>query len=190
MRMGEIIYRYNNECRHGGKVTKPLIEDIIDTDILLMKSTSTVMEAVRKMHEKNTDYALICNDGAPEGIVTERDVISKVLTAGLNPEKVPLYKIMTTPVTTIEKNAEVIDAWNLISESKIKRLIVTENEKVVGVITSFSILSIAPEIFTHEEELSRPEGGFCEFCGNYFPSLNEVEGKFVCDSCKDQLLEE
>ncbi|MHC1598328.1 MAG: CBS domain-containing protein [Candidatus Methanofastidiosia archaeon] len=171
-------------------MVKILIEDIINTDILIMKSTDSLMDAIKKMHEKNSDYVLICEDRFPEGIITERDVMAKVLTVGLNPEKVKLGDIMTTPVISIEKNVEVMEAWKTISESKIKRLIVTDNESAIGFITAFDILAITPELFECEENISNPEGGFCEFCGNYFISLNEIEGKYVCNSCKDQLLEE
>lgn len=172
-------------------MTNLLIEDIMNVDILLMKPDQSLMTAIKKMQEKNSDYVLVSVDEYPEGIVTERDVVTKVLTAGLNPETVILKTIMSAPVATIEKNADVKQAWETISDSKIKRLIVTENEKAIGVVTSFDILAVAPELFECKEEQQTSEGGgFCEFCGNYFPSLNTVEGKFVCDSCKDQLLEE
>jgi len=171
-------------------VSNILIEDIMNNDILMMGPNGSLKEAVRKMQEKNSDYVLICKDGYPEGIVTERDVLTKVLSAGLKLDKVVLKDIMSSPVMTIEKNLDVKLAWEAISESKIKRIIITENDKAVGVLTSFDILAVAPELFEAEDEQGSPEGGFCEFCGNYFPSLNVVEGKFVCDSCKDQLLEE
>jgi len=171
-------------------VSNILIEDIMNNDILMLGPDDSLIEAVRRMQQKNSDYVLICKDSYPEGIVTERDVLTKVLSKGLKPDKVRLKNIMSTPVTTIEKNLDVKLAWEIMSESKIKRLIITENEKAVGVITSFDILAIAPEIFEAEADQNNPEGGFCEFCGNYFPSLNMVEGKYVCDSCKDQLLEE
>ena len=172
-------------------MTNLLIEDIMNIDILLMKPDQSLMTAIKKMQEKNSDYVLVSSDEYPEGIVTERDVVTKVLTAGLNPETVTLKSIMTAPVATVEKNADVKRAWETISESKIKRLIVTEHEKAIGVVTSFDILAVAPELFECTENQQQVEsGGFCEFCGNYFPSLNSVEGKYVCDSCKDQLLEE
>ena len=171
-------------------MSKILIEDIMNNDILIMGPDDSLLTAVKRMQEKNSDYVLICNKNYPEGIVTERDVLSKVLSAGLKPDKVTLKDIMTTPVSTIEKNHDVRLAWETISESKIKRLIVIDNEKVVGVITSFDILAVAPDLFETENEQIASEGGFCEFCGSYFPSLNMVEGKYVCDSCKDQLLEE
>jgi len=171
-------------------VSNILVEDIMNNDILIMGPTDSLKDAVKKMQDKNSDYVLICKDGYPEGIVTERDVLTKVLSAGLKPDKVILKNIMSTPVMTIEKNQDVKLAWESISESKIKRLIITDNDKAVGVITSFDILAVAPELFEADLEQKNPEGGFCEFCGNYFPSLNEVEGKYVCDSCKDQLLEE
>ena len=91
-------------------MTNLLIEDIMNIDILLMKPDQSLMTAIKKMHEKNSDYVLVSNDDYPEGIVTERDVVSKVLTAGLNPETVTLKSIMTTPVATIEKNADVKQA--------------------------------------------------------------------------------
>ncbi|MBN1786456.1 MAG: CBS domain-containing protein [Candidatus Methanofastidiosa archaeon] len=171
-------------------MSKILIEDIMNNDILIMGPDDSLVKAVKKMQEKNSDYVLVSNDRYPEGIVTERDVITKVLSVGLKPDKVKLKDIMKSPVMTIEKKLDVKVAWESISESKIKRLIVTESEKAVGVITAFDILSVAPELFEAEEGQNNPEGGFCEFCGSYFPSLNMVEGKYVCDSCKDQLLEE
>lgn len=172
-------------------MTNLLIEDIMNNDILLMAPEDTLSVAIKKMQEKNTDYVLIGSDGYLEGIVIERDVVAKVVSARLNPDTIRLKSIMNTPVTTIERKTHVKDAWELISDSKIKRLIVTEADRPIGVVTSFDILAVAPEVFMcTEAEETADKGGFCEFCGNYFPSLNMVEGKYVCDSCKDQLLED
>jgi len=174
----------------GDKVPKILVRDIMNSDILLMDRSETISDAVKVMHKKNSDYVLIGKDKYPEGIVTERDVISRALSSGVKLDSVVLSKIMTTPVITIDLNADVKVAWETISDSKTKRLIVTEDDKAIGIVTSFDILAIVPEIFECENEKEGPEGGFCEFCGSYFPTLNEVGGKFVCDSCKDQILEE
>jgi CBS domain-containing protein len=91
-------------------MTNLLIEDIMNNDILLMAPEDTLSVAIKKMQEKNTDYVLIGSDGYLEGIVTERDVVAKVVSARLNPDTIRLKSIMNTPVTTIERKTHVKDA--------------------------------------------------------------------------------
>ncbi|MHC1605622.1 MAG: CBS domain-containing protein [Candidatus Methanofastidiosia archaeon] len=172
-------------------MTKILVSDIMKTNIPIMKASDSVNDAIKNMQKTNSNYTLVSNGGNPDGIVTEKDIVTRALSLGQKLNNIQISEIMTSPVITIETSANIVQASQLITESKIRRLIVTENDKIVGVVTSFDILALAPELFeSRDDEAENPEGGFCEFCGNYFSSLNVVEGKFVCDSCKAQLLEE
>ncbi|MFN3967245.1 MAG: cyclic nucleotide-binding/CBS domain-containing protein, partial [Endomicrobiia bacterium] len=65
----------------------------------------TIQEAVKIMVEKESSYILVLDKGKPVGIVTEDDLIKKVLAADRDPKNTRLYEIMSTPLKTIDPDA-------------------------------------------------------------------------------------
>src|SRR3989338_9574788 len=100
---------------------------------------SSVSEAVRIMDEKSIGSALIEENRRVIGIVTERDILRKIVAKGKNPDKVKVKDIMNNPVITIDANEDISEASKIMDEKRIRRLIVVENGQIVGKITANSI---------------------------------------------------
>ena len=100
---------------------------------------SSVSEAARIMDERAIGSALIEENGRVIGIMTERDILRKIVAKGKNPDKVKVKDIMNDPVVTIDANEDILEASKIMDEKKIRRLIVVENGKIVGKITANSI---------------------------------------------------
>src|SRR3989338_2718107 len=98
---------------------------------------SSVSEAARIMDEKSIGSALIEENGRVIGIMTERDILRKIVAKGKNPDKVK--DIMNNPVITIDANEDISEASKIMDEKRIRRLIVVENGQIVGKITANSI---------------------------------------------------
>ena len=137
------------------------------------------------MSKKDMGCAVIVEDGKPIGVVTERDIVRKVISRGKKPSRVKLKKIMSSPVITIEYDSTILEASEVIAEQNVRRLVVTKDDQIVGIVSSIDLFSYAPEIFEEEESEEQEIGpGACEACGQHFQELNLVNGKYVCDNCK------
>jgi CBS domain-containing protein len=97
---------------------------------------TTVMEAVRRMHQERVGAVLIAESGTLEGILTERDIMLRVVLRGRNPKKTPVSRVMTTAVTVIDNHRTPDHALQLMSEKNIRHLpIVGPSGKVEGMLS-------------------------------------------------------
>ena len=84
---------------------------------------------------KNNIGFIVCTEKVyPVGIVTERDVLKNIGYGRLNPEN-PVGTIMSKPLITIDLNSTIAEAADLMKKHKIRRILVKDNEKFVGIIT-------------------------------------------------------
>ena len=104
---------------------------------VFIEPVATVAEAARTMREALIGSVLVADD--PPGIVTDRDLCSRVLAAGLGPET-PVRQVMTRPLKTLDSDAPVFKAMHLMLEEHIHHLALVEEGKIVGVISSTDLL--------------------------------------------------
>lgn len=117
------------------------VKEAMKTDIKTIGSDVTVLEAARAMRE-NRIGSLIVVDDALEGIVTERDVLNKVVAEGKEPGKVRVRDIMSRDVITISPDEDMEEASDLMDRKGIKRLPVVFGDEVIGIITSSDVVEI------------------------------------------------
>lgn len=115
------------------------IEDIIAfwkmiKTVETLEAKATVKEAVTIMNEHGTDCLVIVKDERPIGIITERDMLKRVLLAGGFPTT-KVFQIMSTPLVLGDPQMSVQDAVRLMVEKKIKKLPIIENGRLVGLMT-------------------------------------------------------
>ncbi len=104
-----------------------------------ISSESTISEAARIMDEKLIGSVLIEENSKIIGIMTERDILRKIVAKGENPDKLKVKDIMNQPLLTIDANEDIVEASKKMDKHKIRRLVVTENDKIVGKVTANSI---------------------------------------------------
>lgn len=116
------------------KVARAMRKDIVTVD-----ENISVAEASMSMREKSEGCAIISRHGTPLGIVTERDVTWKVAGNGLDPKSVKVAEIMSTPLITIDPEADLIEAARMMEQHKIRRLAVAKKGILYGVLTAIDI---------------------------------------------------
>jgi signal-transduction protein with cAMP-binding, CBS, and nucleotidyltransferase domain len=152
------------------------------------------------MNENDLGCVIVTNDeGKPLGIITERDLVIRVLAKNLQPATVTAKDIMTAPLATIEPEATISDAARRMSRLDIRRLGVIYKGDLVGLISSKDILGVMPELIEIILEKSRIEGsgrseetggeesplsGYCDHCGVYSDNLKDENGQFLCEDCR------
>jgi signal-transduction protein with cAMP-binding, CBS, and nucleotidyltransferase domain len=136
--------------------SKILVKDLMSTNINVFENESTVDKVVQTMSDCDVDYVIVVQSRKPTGIITERDVIVRMLTQGLDPSVVIARAIYTNPLVTIEESATVEEAAKLMKEWKIKHLPVTRNGRIAGMLTYLDIAFNVPELLPAMKELYCP----------------------------------
>ncbi len=99
-------------------------------------ASSTVTEAARFMAEHNTHSVFVESQGKVKGIVTESDIVRKVVSQGIDSRRIMVYDIMTSPVVSVGKETSLEDASELMTRHKIRRLAIVEKGRIVGKVTA------------------------------------------------------
>ncbi len=116
-------------------------KDIIEKDFISLSAGTTVYEAAKVMKGSKHGFAIIGAPSHPEGIVTEWDILSKVVAEGLDIRKVTLGEIMSTSLLSVDANAGISAVSQLMTEKGVRRLLVKEGGDVIGFITAKTMLA-------------------------------------------------
>ncbi len=120
------------------------VGDIMTRDVITIEIGKTVREAVEIMNEKEIGCIVITKNEAPIGIVTERDVLKKIVVEGRDPQKTRVEEIMSSPLITGSPNMTLENAARLLVLKRIKKLPIVDKGKLVGIVTLFDIVRWEP----------------------------------------------
>ena len=123
----------------------PKIKDIMVGEVITIEANVTVRKAVRLMNNREIGCLIVLQDGKPAGIVTERDMMKRVLVASRDPRAVEVGEIMSKPLFFTEPEKEVEDAIKLMFKHKIKKLPVVEKGRLAGLVTLTDLIR-SPEV--------------------------------------------
>jgi len=113
------------------------IRELMVENIISVPSNASVREAVRIMNKNRIGCLLVVD--SISGILTERDVLERIVEKGKNPRKTEVSKIMTKHVTVGTPDMELVDATKLMFEKNVKKLPIVEGGKLVGLVTMTDI---------------------------------------------------
>jgi len=121
------------------------VKDIMVGEVVTIEANVTVRKAVRLMNNREIGCLVVVQNGKPTGIVTERDMLKRVLVASRDPRAVEVGEIMSKPLLFMEPEKEIEDAVKLMFKHKIKKLPVVENGRLVGLVTLTDLIR-SPEV--------------------------------------------
>lgn len=111
-----------------------LVKDVMSKQLIVASSFTTIYQ-ISKMMEQGIGAVLVKKDSVPVGIITDRDFAIKIA-ANKYSLDTPVGDVMSTPLQTIGPNASLLDTAKQMSSKKIRKLVVTENNKIIGIITT------------------------------------------------------
>ncbi|PSN84863.1 hypothetical protein B9Q02_08505 [Candidatus Marsarchaeota G1 archaeon BE_D] len=117
-------------------------KDIMDKSFIVLDERTSALDAVKKMVQERHGFVIVSREGKAVGVVTEWDYLEKIVSKEVDPSKVTLSEIMSSPIVSCEKDTPTEEAVEIMVKKGIRRLIVKGNDKVVGVITSRTVLEI------------------------------------------------
>lgn len=116
------------------------VRDVMTKVVIVADPDLTVFEAAKKMAAKKIGGLVVVKSGRPVGLVTERDIIWKVLAKEANPKKVKVHQVMTSPVVTVTPLATLRAAARIMIGHNVRRLVVTRLDHVEGVVTARDVV--------------------------------------------------
>ena len=181
-----------------GLRTRMLVKDAMSSPVVTTDEEVPSNKIANLMNENKLGCVIVTNkDGKALGIITERDLVVRVLAKNLKPATVKAKEIMTAPLATIEPDATINDAARRMSRLDIRRLGVIYRGDLIGLISSRDILGVMPELIeiiqertriensgTSEEAEETPLSGYCDRCNVYSEGLKDKNGQYICDDCR------
>ncbi len=120
------------------------VKDIMTHPIIAEDEEVLVTKIAKEMAEWGVGSVVVTSDSKPAGIITERDIVSKVLLRNKRASEVKAKEIMSFPLITIEPQTSVKEACELVAKKCIKRLPVVENDVLIGIVSIGNILTKKP----------------------------------------------
>lgn len=120
------------------------VEDVMSKEVVMINLEASMGEASRIMGAKRIGSLIVEAKGKPVGIVTERDLLSKVLAKGKDYEKVGIRDVMSSPLIKISPEVTIKEAARTMIAQK-SRLAVFREETLVGIITAADLIKSLPE---------------------------------------------
>ena len=176
------------------------IRDIMNTNPVMINRKASVLDAVKEMKSEKVGSIVIVENGKPIGVLTESDILRKIVAEGKDASEIAVEKVMSSPTITISPDEKIENAVKLMGKNRIRRLPVVEGGKLVGMVTERDILQFSPLLLNILEEWARitkervsyeREGKFmsgkCEECGMLSQRLRDVNGRLLCESCAETM---
>lgn len=133
-----------------------LVRDVMSKDVKVVRLDTLVREVVATMNKFDIGSIVVVQSTRPVGIITERDILKRIVEPCMAPETLRAREIMTSPVVTISATASIDEAAKIMARKKIKKLLVMDNEKLAGMLTFTDIVTHVPNMLGILEELVRP----------------------------------
>ena len=186
-----------------GLRTRMIVKDVMSSPVVTLDEDATSNNVAHIMDDNELGCVIVTNKaGKPVGILTERDLVIRVLAKNLKPDAIKAKEIMTSPLVTIEPDATVSEAARRMSRLNIRRLGVIYKGNLVGLVSSKDILAVMPELIEMIQERSRiesaveaeeteeeenPLSGYCDRCEVFSENLKDVNGQNLCEDCRIEL---
>lgn len=179
--------------------TKVTVHDAMTSSVITADPETTVADAAILMSRFQIGSLIVMSETGPIGIITESDIIEKVVAKNSLASEINIGQIMTKNLILTDPGSELNQAARLMAKNNIRRLPVVNKGSLVGILTSTDVLMVSPELTELLVENARMENqsdytdsensvpGTCEICGNYVDYLDVFDGKFVCEECKEDL---
>lgn len=123
-----------------------LVRDVMTRSVKSVGTNQPLIEAIQLMYKFDIGSIIVIQRAKPVGIITDRDVIRNIAMSQLDPVNLKAKDLMSTPLISIEENASIEEAVQIMIRRKIKRLPVVKGEKLTGIITVTDIAKTTPQL--------------------------------------------
>lgn len=180
------------------------IRDMMTREYVGVSESDSVLGAVQLMQSEGVGSVVVLRGREPVGIMTESDVLGLVADEQ-DPNELTVADVMTSPVVSMRADRSLADAAGMMAQQGIRRIIVTRDDELVGVLTERDVISASasPSSISSSREpdvddtelggAMETNGGddeytgqsICEVCGKLTRELTNINGQLVCTDCRE-----
>jgi CBS domain-containing protein len=187
----------------GLRTSKMLVKDVMSSPVVTIEENAPATKVAELIDKHGLGCIIVTSkQGKPLGIITERDLVTRVVAKNSKPESVKAKDAMTSPLITIEPDETINEAAKRMNRLNIRRLGVVYKGQLIGLVSSKDVLAVMPELLEtiqeraiiegenraeEAEEEPAPLSGYCDRCGGWSEDLQEVDGEYLCEDCRAEL---
>ena len=175
-----------------------LVKDIMSKPVQKIDLDDNVEFAGKVMAKARIDSIIVVKGGNPIGILTDSDLIKKIVAKNIKPSSIKVGKIMSEPLVTTTPEDTVLEASRKMKRNNIKRIPVISKGHLVGILSTTDIARTVPEIEDMLEYKLKTKdaptiikehqtSGICDSCDNYSENLESKNGQWLCVTCVEEL---
>lgn len=167
--------------------------DAMTTDPVTVRESALIPDCASLMKEKHVGALLVIEENSLKGIITEQDIVRRLVAEGLNPTETTAKDILSSKIYSITPGSDIFEALMIMKDENIRHVTVMEDNKLLGLVTGKDILKIEPQLFELlaekielREASRKPLGiseGNCEECGEFGEKLYFMSEKALCKAC-------
>jgi len=191
-----LVPQVDVRVKMGVEITSKLVvREAMSSPVISAQEDAGVVEVASAMKNNRVGAVIVTNrQDKPVGIVTERDIVTRLVAEGRSPKAVIAKEIMSSPLRMVEPDMKLMDALRLMDKLNVRRLGVIYKGDLVGLVTDRDIIRLVPtivDIIREQREInnvataSGPSiAGYCDRCEIYSNNLRAVDGEFLCEDCR------
>lgn len=176
-----------------------IVKEVMKTNLAIVKPMMPVLEAAKIMKDRRIGNVVVVEKKQPVGILTESDILKKVVADGKDAKEILVKDVMSTPIIVIDPYVTLEEAMKIMGKCNVRRLPVIENNELIGIITQKDISRISPilheisrewyDITARDDVYYKKQvfSGKCEDCGTLSTNLKNIDGRLLCEDCTDEL---
>jgi len=134
------------ECSESGSQIVLKVEDVMVREVITIDENATVKEAAEIMNKFEIGCLIAVRKGKAVGIITERDLLKRVVAEAKDVNKTRVKDVMSSPLVVVEPNLDLEEAVKLMFQMKIKKLPVVEGKRLVGLVSLTDIARFQPQM--------------------------------------------
>ena len=172
------------------------VYDCMTTKPISVSSDSSLEKCAKVMAQNHVGALVIKDDHKSIGLITEQDIVRKVIAKGENPLNKKVRDFMEKKLMTISPNDDIYEALIKMRDSNIRHLPVVDKGKMLGLLTIKDVLKIEPQLFELvvekfelREEKRKPidriisNEAICQGCGAYAEDVKKANRMLLCERC-------
>ena len=174
---------------------KMVVREAMSSPVISVKEDQDIVEASKIMNNLRIgSIVVVDNDEKPLGILTERDLVYRVIAQDVIPREITVKEVMSSPLKMVDPDMTLEEAMVAMGQENIRRLGVTYKGRLEGIITDKDILRLMPTLIEIIRERSRIQGsstprgpslvGYCSRCEAYSTNLRNLDGELLCEDCR------
>jgi CBS domain-containing protein len=133
------------------------IKEVMTSNVRACEPRSSVYDAAKLMAKEDVGPIPVVEDGRLVGLVTDRDIVLRVIAEGRDPKSTTVGEIASRDLVTVSPDEDLDDALKLLAERQVRRLPVVDGDRLVGIVAQADIARLGKDKKTGEvvEEISR-----------------------------------